>query len=179
MMQLYQISVKRLYKFSIQSILSGMDQSCFGEIFILSEQIILSLFHINFIYKLRVCVCVTFEEQLALVIRCSVLIFITNIETSMRAWLYILTSIWVLRTSNAGQNILFLCFCVFSQFFFTKIKKNDAKLHFIFSYPPASEASRDLANLTPVYGVKEFVCQSVCDSCFAKSIGLCLYILID
>ena len=40
---------------------------------------------------------------------------------------------------------------------------------FITSYPPASEASREVANLTwrknphpPVYGVKEFVCLSVC-----------------
>ena len=37
------------------------------------------------------------------------------------------------------------------------------------NYPPASEASREVANLTerknphtPVYGVKEFVCVSVC-----------------
>ena len=37
-------------------------------------------------------------------------------------------------------------------------------------YPPASEASREVANLTerkdpptPVNGVKEFVCLSVCD----------------
>ena len=37
-------------------------------------------------------------------------------------------------------------------------------------YPPASEANREVANLTerknphtPVYGVKEFVCLSVCD----------------
>ena len=31
------------------------------------------------------------------------------------------------------------------------------------NYPPASEASREVANpYTPVYGVKEFVCLSVC-----------------
>ena len=37
------------------------------------------------------------------------------------------------------------------------------------NYPPANEASREVANLTerkklhtPVYGVKEFVCLSVC-----------------
>ena len=37
------------------------------------------------------------------------------------------------------------------------------------SYPPASEASKEVANLTelknmhtPVHGVKEFVCLSVC-----------------
>ena len=42
---------------------------------------------------------------------------------------------------------------------------------FIASYPPASKASREVANLTerknphtPVYGVKEFVCLSVCPS---------------
>ena len=53
-------------------------------------------------------------------------------------------------------------------------------------YPPAVEASKEVANLTkrknphaPVYGVKEFVCLSVCDpnygtfgcqSCFCKLI---------
>ena len=41
-------------------------------------------------------------------------------------------------------------------------------LRWIFIYPPASKASREVANLTerknpqtPVYGVKEFVCLSV------------------
>ena len=40
---------------------------------------------------------------------------------------------------------------------------------FAFSYPPVSEASKEVANLTegknphaPVYGVKECVCLSVC-----------------
>ena len=43
------------------------------------------------------------------------------------------------------------------------------KIKFFLSDPPASEASREVANLTegknpytPVYGVKEFVCLSVC-----------------
>ena len=42
-------------------------------------------------------------------------------------------------------------------------------VHITSHYPPASEASREVANLTwrknphpPVYGVKEFVCLSVC-----------------
>ena len=47
-----------------------------------------------------------------------------------------------------------------------KLYKNGGDIHY---YPPASEASREVANLTerknpptPVYGVKEFVCLSVC-----------------
>ena len=47
---------------------------------------------------------------------------------------------------------------------------NGKKLTIKISYPPASKASREVANLTerknphtPVYDVKEFVCLSVCD----------------
>ena len=139
MMQLYQISVKRLYKFSIQSLLSGMDQSCFGETFILSEQIILSLFNINFIYKLRVCVCVTFEKQLALVIRCSALTYFHNKYKNLyeRIVVYLdqhLGAAHFERWSKYPFSVFLHVFTIF----FAKIKKNDAKLHFIFSYPPAS-----------------------------------------
>ena len=42
-------------------------------------------------------------------------------------------------------------------------------LKLVLHYPPASEVSREVANLTgrknphtPIYGVKEFVCLSVC-----------------
>ena len=49
---------------------------------------------------------------------------------------------------------------------YTVQKKHYYKLKFY--YPPMSEASREVANLTwknpltPVYGVKQFVCLSVC-----------------
>ena len=55
---------------------------------------------------------------------------------------------------------------------FTLVVWNVTKVlvHITFTYPPASKANREEANLTerknphtPVYGVKEFVHLSVCD----------------
>ena len=41
---------------------------------------------------------------------------------------YILTSVWVLPTPNAGQNQLFHVFCTFKQNFDAKIMKNVANI---------------------------------------------------
>ena len=41
--------------------------------------------------------------------------------------LYILTSIWVLCTLKAGQNLNFPCFCMLLQDFDAKIIKNNSK----------------------------------------------------
>ena len=82
-------------------------------------------------------------------------------------WAYLLVEVQLFRWP------FFLC--TFSNVEYKDLRAtlnpySNSKILKIKNYPPASEASREVANLTerknprtPVYGVKEFVCLSVCD----------------